>query len=554
MSTRVSRLFEALAALASRCPDAVAVEADRHLTFKQLVREAADKAQSLTPDAVVVVALEPSADAVTWMLATFASGAVYVPVDPQDPPARLEFIARNVGATVCVGGAQVKAVGLGASDRPLDAFPDARLVLYTSGTSGRPKGVALPEDGLLNLALNAQSVYGLNASDRVAQLAPPGFDVAVWEVLVTLLNGATLCVPEREEALPGQRLLVFLRDARVSVLSATPSTLAAIPAGALPSLRLVISAGEEAKQGMLDRWITSMCKTLNVYGPTEASVDCLVQPQVELGKKPTLGWPIPGVQAYVMGDRLTSAADGEVGELLLAGDGVALGYVGDELLTSSKFPLVNIAGEVEAKRCYRTGDLVRRLPTGEFDYLARVDGQVKLRGVRLELAEVEKALLETGAIRDGVASLELVGVRQVLVAHVLLEDGKDVQEVQARVAETLPRRILPNAYVSYARFPLTPRGKIDRAVLSETWRSRMTPGSAADDRQLKRVRNLWSALLDVDEVGDEDDFFASGGHSMLAAKLVASVNDLFQSDVKLRDFVAEPTPVGMARRIREAGE
>jgi amino acid adenylation domain-containing protein len=437
-------------------------------------------------------------------------------------------------------------------------------VVYTSGSTGRPKGVLTPHRGVVSYLDRLVADFGLGAADRVPQLAALSFDASLREMLGALAGGARLVVPTEEERRDPARLLVCLDECGVTaVLSIVPSLLGAVVeaagagvgAGAAGRLRLALVSGEALPLELCGRFreVFAGARLVNQWGATECTLSAsrwtLPEAFTARGTAP-LGGPMPNMRAYVLDGSLRPVPVGVAGEAYLGGVGVTRGYAGRPGLTADRF-VPDPFGVEAGSRLYRTGDRVRWRRDGTLEFLGRVDHQVKLRGFRIEPGEVEAVLREHAAVREAAVLLRGAGEEARLVAYVAPAAG-EVEALLERLRERLPAYMVPSAVVELERLPLTPNGKLDRGALpapeyggEEGYRAPRTPLEEV-------VAGIWAELLPVERVGAGDDFFALGGHSLSATRVVARIRDTCGVELPLRALFEAPTVEALAGRVEEA--
>ncbi|HEU4562407.1 MAG TPA: amino acid adenylation domain-containing protein, partial [Longimicrobium sp.] len=569
----IHELFEAQAA---RTPDALAVEFQGEtLDYRELNGQANQLAHHLAglgvgPETRVAICLERGPEMVVSILAVLKAGGAYVPLDPAYPAERLAFMLADAAAPVLVtqellraalpagdGVAVVSVDGDGARIAAESAAnPERRVsldqlayVIYTSGSTGTPKGVMVPHRGVPNLAYAQARRFGIDGTSRVLQFASPSFDAAVAELFDVLLTGATLVLAPREELLPGAGLLETLRRGRVTVATLPPSVLAILQPSDLPELRTVVSAGEAVDAATVERW--SGGRTfVNAYGPTETTV-CATSAACEAdGRVPAIGRALENVRVYVLDAAGRPAPVGVPGELYVGGVGVARGYLGRPGLTAERFVPDAFGGEPGA-RLYRTGDRARWRADGTLEYLGRLDGQVKVRGFRIEPGEIEAVLRRHEGVADCVvvAREDAPGEKR-LVAYVVGQGEAGV--LREHLLRELPEYMVPAAFVPLERLPLTVNGKLDRRVLP-------APEYAADaDRHVaprtpveEVLAGIFAEVLGLERVGVEESFFELGGHSLLATMVVSWLRELFDVELPVRELFEGPTVAELANAVEE---
>ncbi|MFI9157566.1 amino acid adenylation domain-containing protein [Kitasatospora aureofaciens] len=565
-------------------PQAVAVRwPGGQLSYGELWRRAGALAHELhesglTTEEPVAVYADRSAELVIGELAALLAGGSYLPVDPSYPAERAAYILQDAGVrTVLVtprtrpqlpaSAQNLQILDLAADNphAPLHTEPATpeRLayLIYTSGSTGRPKGVALEHRGLANLVAWHVDEYALGPDDRTTLFASPGFDASTWEIWPTLAAGATLSVvPPHLRAAPAE-LVRWLTEERITAAFLPTPVAAAVlnePWPADTALRTLLTGGDvlpaAPPAGLPFR-------LHNHYGPTENTVVATagpVPPDPD-GLRPAIGRPISGVDAHVLDAEGQPVPTGVRGELYLGGTAVARGYVNRPELTAQSFPTDPFTDRPGA-RLYRTGDVVRWRPDGQLEFLGRADEQVKIRGFRIEPEEVAATLREHPDVRDAVvvARAFAPGAEVSLVAYACA-DGHDEslaeEKLLAFLRDRVPVYMVPDRIVVLDTLPLTEHGKIDHDALVA-----LTPSTPAEPEAEQaprtpteeRVAQLASALLHDQPIGRADDFFRAGGHSLMAARLVAQVNEAFGVEVPIAAFLQRPTVAGLADAVTTA--
>ncbi|MEV0623908.1 amino acid adenylation domain-containing protein [Nonomuraea sp. NPDC050404] len=581
-------LFEAQV---ERDPLAIAVSGSQgEVSYGELNARANRLARHLVeggagPETVVAIALPRSLDLVLTVLAVTKAGAAYLPLDPAHPTARLTFMLQDTGATLIVTSCAMRQDFAGApgarlvvlddvhvsqatdgiadtdltdDDRRAPLSPDhLAYVIYTSGSTGRPKGVAVTHRGIANLALCSRERLALHASSRVLQFASISADAAFWDLCMALLSGAALVVAPAERLLPGPPLARLITDERVTHVLLAPSVLAALPAGTLPDGVTLIAGGEACTEDLAARWAPHHTM-VNAYGPTETTVCATISHPLSGSGTPPIGPPVHGTRCYVLDSELRPAATGTTGELYVSGPSLARGYLNHAALTAGRFVACPFDGP--GQRMYRTGDLVRRNARGELEFMGRADGQLEVRGHRIEPGEVETVL----AGHDDVAHAVVVAhgqradVRR-LVGYLLPHDGTalDTASVRRHASSLLPPLMVPDVLVGLDSLPLTPNGKADREALAARPLHRQTDASftTPKDTLERRIADVWCQTLDVDRAGVHDNFFDSGGTSLLITQFIARLlRELHvpsrHSAQLLRTFMAAPTITTLANQLK----
>ncbi|MFE9686823.1 amino acid adenylation domain-containing protein [Streptomyces sp. NPDC006285] len=554
-------LFEAQV---RRTPDATAVvSTSAVLTYAELNTRANRLAHDLIrrgigPEDIVAVRLPAGADALVALLGIAKAGAAYLPVDTGYPAARVAGMLADARPQLFLDVQQPFTGGdhdnePGNPDdttriRPLRPHNTA-YVIYTSGSTGRPKGVAVPHHGLAGLA----NAHAAGPGARVLQFCSLSFDGSIAEICLTLLTGATLVVPEPEQR-AGEELLEFIRARGVTHAALPAAVLSTLPERPAPELRTLLVAGDRAAPEVLDRWSRGR-RLHNVYGPSEATCTATQsEPLDDTGDAP-IGTPVDGVRVHVLSPSLRPQPVGVTGELYIAGDGVARGYLHRPALSASRF-VADPFGP-PGSRMYRTGDLARRRPDGALDFVGRVDSQVKVRGFRVELGEIEAVLGTHPDIARNVAVVreDEPGDRKI-VAYLVPAPGKEPTpgELRAYTARTLPDYMVPAAWVTLGELPLTPNGKLDRGALpapagQEPSGAEGVGGTAPGTSREEMIRGLFADVLGIRRVGSDQNFFDLGGHSLKATELLGRLRTALSVKLSLRDLIQAPTVAGILARL-----
>ena len=537
-------------------PDALAVSfEDQRVSYAELNARANRLAHHLIavgvgPESVVGVRRQRSIELVVALLAILKAGAAYLPLDPDYPADRLNYMCDDAGAAIVLTDAEPLPTDGGSAENPAVAtHPDhPAYVIYTSGSTGRPKGVVVSHRAIVNRLSWMQDAYRLDSADRVLQKTPFSFDVSVWEFFWPLLTGAALVVARPGGHRDPHYLAELIAAEQVTTLHFVPSMLRAFlaePFGPLPSVRRMICSGEALPADLVTGVHERIgCELHNLYGPTEAAVDVTAALCVP-GAPVTIGRPIANTRAYIVDPALRPVPIGVPGELLLGGVQLARGYIDKPELTAQRFvpdPFSRVGGQ----RLYRTGDLARYRPDGDIDYLGRLDHQVKIRGNRIELGEIEAVLGEQPGVSACAVSVhdgQLVGY---LVAGT--GDGIAVADIASSLRDRLPEPMIPSHWVVLDALPLTASGKIDRRALPapEPARSGAVGDYVAPRTQTEQtVADAFASALGVARVGAADRFFDLGGDSIRAIRAIGALRAA-RLNLSVQDIFTHPTVAGLA--------
>ncbi len=558
---------------------------DERMTYGELEQRANQFARHLrtlgaAPGHAVALLLPRSLDGLVALLAVLKAGAAYVPLDSDYPADRIQFILADANVVVLVTVAALagkagefagRTVALDRDATEVSRQPTAPLtrrdtgatptdlayVIYTSGTSGRPKGVQIEHRSACHLVRAEGAIFNLRPDDRVYQGFSLAFDASVEEVWLAFFAGATLVVGTREMVHSGPMLSRLLTEAGVTVFSTVPTQLVMMTED-VPGVRLLIVGGEACPADLVTRWARAGRRMVNTYGPTEATV-IATYGDLTPGQPVTIGRPVPNYFIAILDEQQRATPPGQEGELCIGGLGLARGYVGRPELTREKF-IANPLGS-EPPLLYRTGDLARFNAVGEIEFLGRGDSQVKLRGYRVELAEIEFVLLACPGVAAAVVAVreDVPGVQQ-LVAYVVARAREAVAEaaLKERLRERLPSYMVPALIESIAALPTLPSGKVDRRALPAP-QPRAAAGAdpnhvAPRTAMERKLVAVWEQLFAPQRVSVTDDFFRElGGHSLLAARLVSELRqDAELRGVSILDVYEQPTVEKLAARL-EAG-
>ncbi len=561
-----------------------AVFEGEQLSYRELNRRANQLAHHLRalgvgPETLVGICTQRSLEMVVGILGVLKAGGAYVPLDPAYPNERLMFMLQDTQAPVLLTQARLRgavaesAAHLVCLDSDWDAVASHReanpvsgvradnlaYVMYSSGSTGQPKGVMIEHQAISNHMRWVQSAFPLSESDRELQQTPFTFDVSVWEFFAPLLSGARLIVARPDRHPDSAYLVQVIAQQGITAIQVVPSMLQMLVEEpgltACNSLRRVFCGGE-ALGGELARALLARLdvELYNLYGPTEACIDATCW-RCDRGQRTVLiGRPLANTRSYVLDSHRHPVPIGVPGELYIGGEGLARGYLNRPELTAEKF-IPNPFSREPGSRLYRTGDLARYRPDGNIEFLGRIDHQVKLRGFRVELGEIEAVLGQHPVVRETavVAREDSPGDKR-LVAYVvpLPQEGPEVGELRRYLKQKLPEHMVPSAFVMLDALPLTPSGKLDRRRLPEPDRAHpelkkdfVAPRAAVE----QVVARTWSRVLGSKRVGIHDNFFELGGHSLLATQVMSRLREVFRVDLPLLSLFESPTVAGLSHVI-----
>ncbi|WP_329214363.1 amino acid adenylation domain-containing protein [Streptomyces sp. NBC_01485] len=577
-------------------PDAVAVtdDAGRELTYAELVARADAlagrlRAEGVDDGALVAVLGEPTARVPVAFLAVLGAGAAYVPLDPVGPVARTAALLTAGGVPwlltapeqraraeeiAAAAGHPVRVLVLddgagrpsGQPSRDGGGRDALAYVCFTSGSTGRPKGAMVHRRGMNNHLLAKLDDLRLTPDDRVVMNAPLTFDISVWQMLAPLITGGRVHLVSRDTARDPDALFAAVAHHGVTVMETVPSFVRAaldlwdsgVPEPALPALRWFVVNGEVLPPELCTRWYDRHPEAaiVNAYGLTECSDDNThavigrdVTGLLEQGRLP-VGRPLRNNRLYILDPSLAPVPPGVPGELFIAGTGVGPGYLGEPRRSSERYVPDPFAGEPGA-RMYRTGDLARLRADGQLDFLGRQDHQVKVRGNRIELGEVETALRAVPGVGDAVVTVDRDGAGQQRLVGWFTGEA-DADGIRAALSRSLPNYMVPSLLLPLPALPLTTNGKIDRKALPDPADLARPAGRAPANAVEQTVCAHFGAVLGLAAAGPDDDFFAHGGHSLLAARLTGRLRTELGAHLTIRDLFETPTPAGIAARLTAA--
>ncbi|AVH69409.1 non-ribosomal peptide synthetase [Nostoc sp. 'Lobaria pulmonaria (5183) cyanobiont'] len=624
----IHQLFETQV---ERTPDAIAVVfQNQQLTYLELEERANQLAHYLQtlgvkPGVLVGIFLERSTEIAIALLAVLKGGGAYVPLDPTYPKERLIFMLDDAQVSVLLTQAnlldllpnQVEVVCLDTDKEKITHYPTHKpaylantenlaYVIYTSGSTGTPKGVKVSHQNVVNLLGSMREQPGLTQQDILLSVTTLSFDIAVLEIFLPLIVGATTLIVSREVATDGEKLLKTLNHSGTTVMQATPATWRLLlAAGWQGSKQLKILCGGEALPPTLAKELVNRAHSVwNMYGPTETTIWSTCY-QIKADGMPLIGQPIANTEIYLLDAYQQPVAVGVPGELYIGGAGVALGYLNRPELTTERF-ISNPFSQVPHTRLYRTGDLVRYRTDGNLEYLQRIDNQFKIRGFRIELGEIEMVMAQHPIVKEAVVVVrEDIPDEKILVGYLvpkppsevessaksasstqhtqawnqrsdLLSESESLQnqtlsdayanspiqkqtgnnqlipQLRQFLKEKLPNYMVPTTFVTLDAMPLTPNGKVDRKALPipDFARPELTEGYVAPCTLVEQqIAGIWAQVLNLKNIGIHDNFFELGGHSVLAIQVTSRLRQTFQVEIPLLNLFEVSTVADLAERV-----
>ena len=563
----IHQLFEVQA---RKSPDAVAVVfGDQRLTYSQLNARANQLAHYLCtrgvgPEVLVGICVERSLEMVIGLLGILKAGGAYVPIDPAYPQERIALMLEDARPVLCLIHAATheisavyqpninldsegEAIAQFSTDNPDTTSQPNHLayVIYTSGSTGRPKGVKIHHQAVVNFLCSMAKVPGLSYGDKLLAVTTYSFDIAVLELYLPLITGATVVVATREQATNGNELINSIDQKKINVMQATPATWRLLIASGWQGNKKLkaLCGGESLQRDLVKNLLPKTDELWNMYGPTEATVwsTCI---RITTADGPAfIGKPIDNTQCYVFTENLQPVPVGVPGELYIGGLGVSKGYLNREELTVERF-IDNPFSNEKNSKLYRTGDWVKYNNEGELEYIQRLDNQVKVRGFRIELGEIESVIAELEGI-----SHTCVVVREERIddpriyAYVVFAQGKSITstEIRKKIRQKLPDYMIPQYFIELDQLPLMPNGKIDKKALPLPFAVQQHDVGRVAPRNNKEkiLVKIWADVLDVslDQISVQDNFFEIGGHSLLSMQVISRLGDFTKTQINPRDII-----------------
>ncbi|RUR09444.1 amino acid adenylation domain-containing protein [Legionella sp. km772] len=556
-------------------PDNIALVCDNaFISYQELEHRANQLAhylaqQKIKKGSIVAILLERSIESYIAILASLKVGAAYVPIEVDYPEERINYILSDLAVDLLLTSSQQRnqknlnwpnylaldelspELATQAGTRLTDAIyhTDANslcYVIYTSGSTGKPKGVEITHKNICHYVDAASQVYEMTEKDRVYQGFSLAFDASLEELWMAFAHGAALIACTQKEVRSGLGLTSFLQQHQVTVFSTVPTLLSTLE-GQLPHLRLLILGGEMCSSSLVKKWMRPDLKIMNTYGPTEATV-VTTYFECHPHKEVTIGRPLPGYEVFILDEQGKKVPAGAMGELCVGGPAVARGYVNKPEITAEKFI------EHDEQRLYRTGDLVMLTATGDLQFAGRVDDQIKLRGFRIELNEIESVLLDYPGIKQAVVALQTLD-QPTLVAYLLPEQKAsfDLNGLKEFLRSRLPDYMMPSAFEFLEAFPLLSSGKVNRKALPLPTQKLIAKEYKAPETVLeKEIARVWEKVLGCGPVSIDADFFYDlGGHSLWAAQIISHLRKIpALSTISILDLYKNPNVEQLAQKFK----
>ncbi|MEC1256308.1 non-ribosomal peptide synthetase DhbF [Bacillus subtilis] len=570
-------MFEKQAVLT---PERIALMCDDiQVNYRKLNEEANRLARLLIekgigPEQFVALALPRSPEMVASMLGVLKTGAAYLPLDPEFPADRISYMLEDAKPSCIITTEEIAASlpdNLAVPELVLDQAvaqeiikryspenPDVSVsldhpayIIYTSGSTGRPKGVIVTQKSLSNFLLSMKEAFSLGEEDRLLAVTTVAFDISALELYLPLISGAQIVIARKETIREPHALAQMIENFDINIMQATPTLWHALVTSEPEKLRglRVLVGGEALPSGLLQALQDLHCSVTNLYGPTETTIWSAAA-FLEEGLKgvPPIGKPIWNTQVYVLDNGLQPVPPGVVGELYIAGTGLARGYFHRPDLTAERF-VADPYGP-PGTRMYRTGDQARWRTDGSLDYIGRADHQIKIRGFRIELGEIDAVLANHPHIEQAavVVREDQPGDKR-LAAYVVADAAIDTAELRRYMGASLPDYMVPSAFVEMDELPLTPNGKLDRKALPAPDFSTSVSDRAPRTPQEEILCDLFAEVLGLARVGIDDSFFELGGHSLLAARLMSRIREVMGAELGIAKLFDEPTVAGLAAHL-----
>ncbi len=566
----IQQLFEEQV---TKTPDNIAVEYENtKLTYKELNTKANDVAtilqnKGVEADSIVGIMIDRSLDMIVGIIAILKAGGAYLPIDPEYPKDRIEYmlsdsntkilltqsnLTRNVefeGETIIIEDILGNTECINA--RKTNKATDLAYIIYTSGSTGKPKGVMIEHKSVINLAYSQISQFKVDEKDRILQFSTICFDASIEQIFIALLSGAALVLINKDTLLNVETFEEYLIEHEVTHIHTVPTFLNNISYREEYKIKRVVAGGDICSVNLAKYW-SEHCDFYNEYGPTETTITStmlLANNIMETSSSLSIGRPLNNIKVYILDKNNNIQPIGIPGELYIAGDCLARGYLNRQELTAEKF----IEDPFEAgTKMYKTGDLARWLPDGNIEFLGRIDSQVKVRGFRIELGEIEARLLSYEGIEEAIViTKEDKDSSNYLCAYVSSTRELTISELRSYLGEELPEYMIPSYIIQLEKLPITVNGKIDRKALPEPDGSIMTGTEyvAPTNETEEKLAMIWKEVLVLEKVGINDNFFELGGHSLKAINVMGKIHKELNVEIPLKQLFKTPTIRGLYEYI-----
>lgn len=559
-------------------PDKIALQfEDNKITYKMLNERANSlarllKEKGIGPDYIVGILMERSINMIVGIISILKAGGAYLPIDPEYPEKRIEYILKDSEAKIVLTEGsfreKIKEVTeiLDLDDKELYEKNNTNLnnsskgenlayVIYTSGTTGKPKGVMIENSAIVNYALYARNEY-LNSQDECMPLYTSiAFDLTITSVFAPLISGNKIIIYKNKDIdiLMNE---VFQSDEN-TVIKVTPAHLILLKEmnNVNMNIKKLIVGGEELKEALakdISEIFSHKIEIINEYGPTEGTVGCIAHVydfRKEYKNTVLIGKPIRNFKVYIVNEENELVTIGHPGEICISGSGLARGYLNNPKLTEEKFIQNPLNSE---EKIYKTGDIGKWLLDGNIEFLGRVDEQVKIRGYRVELSEIDNNIRKNEEIKDVavIARENSMGENEV-VAYVICNNNEVVEKIRDGLVRELPQYMVPSKIIKVHDFPLTANGKLDKNALLQIKEVDKFTYVAPTNPLEEEISILWSEMLDVEDIGIDDNFLEVGGHSLVATKIVYKINESYNIDLSLVEFLTNGLTVRTLSEIIE---
>jgi len=553
---------------------------EQQLTYQELNERSNQLAHYLSQKGVevggkVAIQIDRSLDMLTAVFAILKTGGCFVPIDHAHPSKRKKGIIDDANIEFLISTSDQKdiqienvhSIYLDEVRNKVEKMSTQNLnkkvlatnlayMIYTSGSTGEPKGVLVEHKGIWNLAEAQRRTFNVNKGSNILQFASFGFDAWIFECVMAIRNGSTLHLTERDRLLSSDKFINFLNEKEITHITLPPSVLMNLPDKDLPALEFIISAGEACSANVVEKWLKKG-RFFNAYGPAEATVWVTIEEFSDESKNPTIGKPIQNMQCYILNDQLKPVPVGVVGELFLSGIGLARGYHNRPNLNEETFiehPFVD-----NGQKLYRTGDLARFLPNGKIEYIGRKDGQVTIRGMGIELGEIQSKIESHHSILEAFIKLYDDEVRgEHLIAYIKEKDDNSFNksEMKTLLNEELPYYMIPSKFILISDFPLNINGKIDQEQLPYPWLKTESDSFIQPHTYYeKQIASIWQKVLkDVKNISIKDNFFELGGHSLLITRVIARINRAFAVQLEIHHLFETPILEELSLKVQQLHE